>query len=207
MAKAVRKLNMQLFFDVWDNPNNTTIETICGKLTEVEDLSIVRFMWHHDTKAGKAFVEGFRGVKRFHLQDSFFWNADHFAYVLSSFPLIESFHSRTNKPMKAWEGHRTRPEIKDPGPAIQKSFTLPSTINDLEIVNSGQMFWNVLALDATFSHLRRLDLACHQKYEDFDKAKILIKKAGGMLEDLRIYIVFNHIKGTNHDRSVITTFR
>lgn len=190
IANAVRVLDMELYFDVWDRRSDNTVSTICTHLKHVEKLSVLCCMWHHDSRGAQAFVDGFKKVKKLRIRDSFFWNFEHLAYVLSSFPLLESLSLWSCKPRALWCGPRTRPHAKDP-PPLPQEYGIPSSIIDIEVWSCDILYWELLSSSLHLSHIRRLDLACHQKHGDLGHAKALIRTAGSVLEDLRTSIVFS----------------
>ncbi len=167
--------------------------TICAHFKNVEKLFILRVMWHHDSRAGPAFVNGFKRVKNLRIRDSFFWNSEYLAYVLSSFPLLENLGLWSCKPMTLWGGLRTRPHAGDP-PPLPREYTIPRSIVDIELVSVGNLYWELLSSSHHLSNIRRLDLACQQKYGDLGHAKTLIRTAGASLEDLRVSIVFSPLR-------------
>lgn len=197
IADAVRILEMELYFDVWDRRTDNTMTTICAHLKNVETLFILRCMWHHDSRAGKAFVDGFKRVKKLRIRDSFFWNSEHLSYVLASFPMLENLSLWSCKPMNLWGGPRTRPHAKDP-PPLSQEYLIPKNVADMEVVSCGILYWELISSSQHLSHIRRLDLACHQKYGDLGHAKTLIRTAGAALEDLRVSIVFSPLRSEFH---------
>jgi hypothetical protein len=92
--------------------------------------------------------------------------------------------------MCLWGGPRTKPHAKGPL-ALSQEYLIPKGICDMEVISCGRLYWELLSSSTHLTYIRRLDLACHQKYGDLGHAKTLIATAGPALEDLRISIVFS----------------
>ncbi len=100
--------------------------------------------------------------------------------------------------MTLWGGLRTRPHAGDP-PPLPQEYTIPRSVVDIELVSVGNLYWpnlywELLSSSHHLHNIRRLDLACQQKYDDLGHAKTLVRTAGASLEDLRVSIVFSPLR-------------